>query len=85
MAAYTVTTTPQVVAGAGGSWLLANGGAVNVFLSQPNNRYPEILVPGGQITLRPPAAVSAKTSTGTAALTVTPSEVTNSVVSGGTP
>ncbi len=85
MAAYTVTTTPQVVAGAGGSWLLVNEGTVNVFLSQPNNRSPEVIAPGRQITLRPPAAVSAKTSTGTATLTVTSAEVANSVVSGGTP
>ena len=89
MPSYTVTTTPQAVAGAGQMVTYVNGGSVNIFLRrvEKGSTVDEVLPAGATANYRFGAAVSALTNSGSAALTTTvaadaPSGLTTDQVAG---
>lgn len=91
MAVYSLTTTDQQVASASVDCTYVNSGSANALLSwgDSGNRGGDIVYAGQTRNLRAPAAVNARTPSGTTTLTVTSVEPAPAAlvgtIDGGTP
>ncbi|HET8661034.1 MAG TPA: hypothetical protein VFM55_18815 [Micromonosporaceae bacterium] len=91
MAVYNLTTTDQQVASAGVDYTYVNSGSANALLSwgDPGSKGGDIVYAGQTRNLRAPAAVFARTPSGTTTLTVTTVEPAPAAlvgtIDGGTP
>lgn len=73
MAVYNLTTTDQQVASGGVDYTYVNSGSANALLSwgDSGNKGGDIVYAGQMRNLRAPAAVFARTSSGTSVMSVT--------------